>query len=53
MVKLHPNHDLGINVNIHIIKDIPNQTPWLLGSNIMANGSGELKFRRTDSGPTP
>ena len=53
MIKLNPAHKIGINVNIHVIKDIPNQTPWLLGSNIMANGSGELRFKRTESGPTP
>ena len=52
-VKLNPNHTQGINLNVHVIADIPNQTPWLLGSNIMETGCGELKFRRTEAGPTP
>jgi hypothetical protein len=53
MIKLDPCHKRGISINVHMIKVIPNQTPWLLGSNLMVNGCGELKFICSESGPEP
>jgi hypothetical protein len=51
MIKLDPYHKRGISINVHVIKDIPNQTPW--GSNLMVNGCGELKFICSESGSEP
>ncbi len=44
MIKLNPTHKDGLVINIHVIADIPNQIPLLLGCNVLRIGCGELKF---------
>jgi len=51
-MKFQPNHK-GISATIYIIDDVPNQTPWLVGADILEKGLGQLSFVDLGRGSVP
>ncbi len=43
----------GISVVIYVIRDIPNQTPFLLGNDLLRSGLGEISYSNSPLGPIP
>jgi hypothetical protein len=44
---------LGINISIYVIPDIPNQTPFLLGNDLLREGLGQVSYIQSNTGPIP
>ena len=43
----------GIPITIYVIPDIPNQTPFLLGNDLLRAGLGQIAYVDSPSGPYP
>jgi len=51
-IKLSYSHS-GILTVIYVIKDVSNQTPWLVGNDFLRAGLGALSYIESDTGPEP
>ena len=51
-VKLTSTHP-GIWTDVYVIKDIPDQTPWLIGNDFLRCGLGSLSYVDKGWGPEP
>ena len=51
-VRVHVTHS-GIWTNVYVIKDIPNQTPWLIGNDFLRTGLGSLSYIDKGGGAEP
>jgi hypothetical protein len=51
-LQLYREHQ-GIPVTIYVIPDIPNQTPFLLGNDLLRSGLGEISYSGSPLGPIP
>ncbi len=49
---LNQNHP-GIPIDIYVITDIPNQTPFLLGNDLLRVGLGQISYVDSFNGPVP
>ena len=47
--RTHP----GIKIDIYVISDIPNQTPFLLGNDLLRKGLGQIKYTESSIGIYP
>jgi hypothetical protein len=52
LIHFSPYHT-GIEVEIYIIPDVPNQTPLLLGNDLLRVGLGQISYLQSIEGPTP
>ena len=51
-IKLLPTHS-GVWTDIFVIKDVPNQTPWLIGNDFLRSSLGSLSYVNNGLGPEP